>query len=34
MAGLGVLEVSDATFDEEVLRSEQPATLLRPVASY
>ncbi|MGB6191662.1 MAG: thioredoxin [Terracidiphilus sp.] len=24
MAGLGVLEVSDATFDEEVLRSEQP----------
>jgi thioredoxin 1 len=24
MAGVGVLEVSDATFDEEVLRSEQP----------
>jgi thioredoxin 1 len=24
MAGLGVLEVSDATFDEEVLKSEQP----------
>jgi thioredoxin 1 len=24
MAGAGVLEVSDATFDEEVLRSEQP----------
>jgi thioredoxin 1 len=24
MAGLGVLEVSDATFDQEVLRSEQP----------
>ncbi len=24
MAGQGVLEVSDATFDEEVLRSEQP----------
>lgn len=24
MAGLGVLEVSDATFEEEVLRSEQP----------
>ena len=23
MAGLGVLEVSDATFDQEVLRSEQ-----------
>jgi len=24
MAGLGVLEVSDATFDKEVLQSEQP----------
>ncbi|HZB89757.1 MAG TPA: thioredoxin [Terracidiphilus sp.] len=24
MAGLGVMEVSDATFDQEVLRSEQP----------
>ncbi len=24
MAGLGVVEVSDATFDQEVLRSEQP----------
>ena len=24
MAGLGVLEVSDATFDQEVLKSEQP----------
>jgi thioredoxin 1 len=24
MAGAGVLEVSDANFDEEVLRSEQP----------
>jgi thioredoxin 1 len=24
MAGLGVLEVSDATFDQEVLMSEQP----------
>jgi thioredoxin 1 len=24
MAGLGILEVSDATFEEEVLRSEQP----------
>lgn len=24
MAGTGVLEVSDATFDQEVLRSEQP----------
>jgi thioredoxin 1 len=24
MAGLGVLEVSDATFDQEVLESEQP----------
>jgi thioredoxin 1 len=24
MAGLGVLEVSDATFDQEVLQSEQP----------
>ena len=24
MAGLGVVEVSDATFDEEVLKSEQP----------
>jgi thioredoxin 1 len=24
MAGLGVLEVSDATFDQEVLHSEQP----------
>jgi thioredoxin 1 len=24
MAGLGVLEVNDANFDEEVLRSEQP----------
>jgi thioredoxin 1 len=24
MAGLGILEVNDATFDEEVLRSEQP----------
>jgi thioredoxin 1 len=24
MAGVGVLEVSDANFDEEVLRSEQP----------
>ena len=24
MAGPGVLEVSDATFDQEVLRSEQP----------
>jgi len=24
MAGVGVLEVSDATFDQEVLRSEQP----------
>jgi thioredoxin 1 len=24
MAGLGIVEVSDATFDEEVLRSEQP----------
>lgn len=24
MAGAGVLEVSDATFEEEVLRSEQP----------
>jgi thioredoxin 1 len=24
MAGLGVFEVSDATFDQEVLRSEQP----------
>ena len=24
MAGLGVLEVSDATFDKEVLESEQP----------
>ena len=24
MAGLGVLEVTDATFDQEVLRSEQP----------
>jgi thioredoxin 1 len=24
MAGLGVLEVSDATFDREVLKSEQP----------
>jgi thioredoxin 1 len=24
MAGLGVLEVSDATFDREVLESEQP----------
>ena len=24
MAGLGVMEVSDATFDQEVLKSEQP----------
>ena len=24
MAGLGVLEVSDVTFDQEVLKSEQP----------
>jgi len=24
MAGSGILEVSDATFDQEVLRSEQP----------
>ena len=24
MAALGILEVSDATFDQEVLRSEQP----------
>jgi thioredoxin 1 len=24
MAGLGVLEVNDATFDQEVLKSEQP----------
>jgi thioredoxin 1 len=24
MAGLGVLEVTDASFDQEVLRSEQP----------
>ena len=24
MAGAGILEVSDATFDQEVLRSEQP----------
>lgn len=24
MAGIGVLEVSDATFDKEVLQSEQP----------
>jgi len=24
MAGVGVLEVNDASFDEEVLRSEQP----------
>jgi thioredoxin 1 len=24
MAGLGVLDVSDATFDQEVLQSEQP----------
>jgi thioredoxin 1 len=24
MAGLGVLEVSDATFDQQVLKSEQP----------
>jgi thioredoxin 1 len=24
MAGLGVVEVSDATFDQEVLQSEQP----------
>jgi thioredoxin 1 len=24
MAGVGVMEVSDATFDQEVLRSEQP----------
>ena len=24
MAGVGVLEVSDATFEEEVLKSEQP----------
>ena len=24
MEGLGILEVSDATFDQEVLRSEQP----------
>lgn len=24
MAGLGVLEISDANFDQEVLRSEQP----------
>jgi thioredoxin 1 len=24
MAGLGILEVSDATFDQEVLKSEQP----------
>jgi thioredoxin 1 len=24
MSGLGVLEVNDATFDEEVLKSEQP----------
>jgi len=24
MAGLGIMEVSDATFDHEVLRSEQP----------
>jgi len=24
MAGLGILEVSDATFDQEVLQSEQP----------
>jgi thioredoxin 1 len=24
MAGLGVVEVSDATFDQEVLKSEQP----------
>ena len=24
MAGLGVMEVSDATFEQEVLRSEQP----------
>ena len=24
MAGIGVLEVSDSTFDQEVLRSEQP----------
>jgi thioredoxin 1 len=24
MAGIGVLEVSDATFDQEVLQSEQP----------
>ncbi len=24
MAGLGIMEVSDATFDQEVLKSEQP----------
>jgi thioredoxin 1 len=24
MAGVGVLEVNDATFDQEVLKSEQP----------
>jgi thioredoxin 1 len=24
MAGMGIMEVSDATFDQEVLRSEQP----------
>jgi thioredoxin 1 len=24
MAGLGIMEVSDATFDQEVLQSEQP----------
>ena len=24
MAGLGILEVTDATFDQEVLKSEQP----------
>jgi thioredoxin len=24
MAGLGILEVSDSTFDQEVLKSEQP----------
>jgi thioredoxin 1 len=27
MAGLGVLEVTDATFDQEVLKSEQPVLI-------
>ena len=27
MAGIGVVEVSDATFDQEVLKSEQPVVV-------